>query len=289
MKYEYVYKTPDGVRHTEEMDAPSRDDVFATLRANGIKAIKVVAKDGSKANGEVRVIGFKKRVTFALILAVAFISGICSYFVTRKTVAPQQIAERDTEKQEPSTTETTVEQTPVRLLVANPLPRQSILGDRKRIDNAPTNLFNTAFETYLSKFAEPGRDFPKTDLSFVVSNDLQVIQILNSPIRYAEDEFSEYIDLKRITAGLKREMRNYMNGRHSAADYVNELVKRQQIELEYREKAEKKLAEMLKVANGKEAAYDFWMKANVQLQSMGIYPLPLPEQLRDFTLSFDLD
>ena len=288
MKYEYVYKTPDGVRHAEEMEAPSRDAVFATLRANGIKAIKVVAKDGSKANGEVRVIGVKKRVTFALILVVAVISGICSYFVTRKSIAQQHPAEPDQEKQEAPATED-VALNPVRLQIASPLPRQSILGDRKRIDNVPTNLFNTALETYLSKFAEPGRDFPNIDISSVVSNDLQVIQVLNSPIRYAEDEFSEYIDLKRITAGLKREMRNYMNGRHAAVEYVAELVKRQQIEREYREKAEKKLAEMLKIANGKESAYDFWMKANVQLQSMGIYPLPLPEQLRDFTLSFDLD
>ena len=27
MKYEYAYQTPDGVRHVEEMDAPSREMV----------------------------------------------------------------------------------------------------------------------------------------------------------------------------------------------------------------------------------------------------------------------
>lgn len=54
MKYTYAYKTSDGTRHEAVMNAESREAVFATLRAKGIKAIKVVAADGSKANGEVR-------------------------------------------------------------------------------------------------------------------------------------------------------------------------------------------------------------------------------------------
>ena len=54
MKYTYAYKTPDGVRHEASMNASSREEVFTKLRKQGIKAIKVVAADGSKANGEVR-------------------------------------------------------------------------------------------------------------------------------------------------------------------------------------------------------------------------------------------
>ena len=53
MKYTYAYKTSDGIRHEDSMNASSREDVFAELRKRGIKAIKVVAADGSKANGEV--------------------------------------------------------------------------------------------------------------------------------------------------------------------------------------------------------------------------------------------
>ena len=32
MKYTYAYKTSDGVRHEESMDAASREQVFAALR-----------------------------------------------------------------------------------------------------------------------------------------------------------------------------------------------------------------------------------------------------------------
>ena len=52
MKYIYAYKTSDGKRHEAAMDAESREAVFEALRAKGIKAIKVAASDGSKANGE---------------------------------------------------------------------------------------------------------------------------------------------------------------------------------------------------------------------------------------------
>ena len=38
----------------EAMEAESRGAVFAALRETGIKAIKVVAADGSKDNGEIR-------------------------------------------------------------------------------------------------------------------------------------------------------------------------------------------------------------------------------------------
>ena len=79
MKYTYAYKTSDGVRHEESMNAASREDVFAELRKRGIKAIKVVAADGSKANGEVR--GVRKRIVAALVVLVAVAVGIAAYFI----------------------------------------------------------------------------------------------------------------------------------------------------------------------------------------------------------------
>ena len=39
MKYTYAYKTSDGTRHEESMNAASREDVFAELRKRGIKTV----------------------------------------------------------------------------------------------------------------------------------------------------------------------------------------------------------------------------------------------------------
>ncbi|MBO5642899.1 MAG: hypothetical protein J6S51_02720, partial [Kiritimatiellae bacterium] len=77
MKYTYAYKTSDGVRHEETMNAASREEVFAALRAKGIKAIKVTAADGSKANGEIR--GVRRRVVIILLALVAISVGITAY------------------------------------------------------------------------------------------------------------------------------------------------------------------------------------------------------------------
>ena len=72
MKYIYAYKTSDGTRHEESMEAESREAVFKALREKGIKAIKVVAADGSKANGEIR--GFRLR-TVVVVGVVAAVLG----------------------------------------------------------------------------------------------------------------------------------------------------------------------------------------------------------------------
>ena len=37
------------------------------------------------------------------------------------------------------------------------------------------------------------------------------------------------------------------------------------------------------------AAYEYWLKANAQLQAMGIYPLPLPDALRSYQMGLELE
>ena len=60
MRFTYAYKTSDGRRHEAAIDAESREAVFESLRRQGIRPIKVVAADGSKANGEEKVDGRRK-------------------------------------------------------------------------------------------------------------------------------------------------------------------------------------------------------------------------------------
>ena len=61
------------------MEASSREEVFVRLRQRGIKAIKVVAADGSKANGEVR--GARKRTIAAVAALAAVLAGSAVYFL----------------------------------------------------------------------------------------------------------------------------------------------------------------------------------------------------------------
>ena len=131
MKYTYAYKTSDGTRHEATMVAQSRDEVFAELRKQGIKAIKVVAGDGSKANGEVR--GVRKR-TVAIIVAAASI--IVAIFVNSVTKRSDLFVTEFTNA------------------------RRQVIGDaaiiEKGIRNGWSDVFELEGERFLASFAIPG-------------------------------------------------------------------------------------------------------------------------------------
>ena len=175
-------------------------------------------------------------------------------------------------------------QGPVTLRVAEPLPRQMIPGNRQRIEGDRDSVFTNAAERLLSRFAEPGRavaapaDTKPTEAEFRAC--------LREPIRVASNELTEHIDLKRIVSGMKREMRAYLAGGGTVDGYLTELEKRQRLEISYRKSAEEKLESLLK---DPKAAYAYWLKANAQLQAMGIYPLALPDVLRSYQMSLDID
>ena len=100
MRYTYAYKTSDGTRHEESMDAGSREAVFAALRGRGIRPIKVVAADGSKANGEIAATGmsrplWERRLLWGWLLAAA-VAGVSAYLLVRRPAEePYASAEAD--------------------------------------------------------------------------------------------------------------------------------------------------------------------------------------------------
>ena len=90
MKYSYFYKTSDGIRHEDEIVASSRDEAFAVLRKKGIRPIKVIAADGSKANGEQH--GVRKRVVVAVSLFAVLATA--AVFSVRWSIASQARAKK---------------------------------------------------------------------------------------------------------------------------------------------------------------------------------------------------
>lgn len=88
MKYTYAYKTPSGTRLEGSMSASSREEVFVALRKKGIRAIKVVAADGSKANGEIK--GLRKRSVAMVAVTVAILTGGVVYFLAARPTPRSQ-------------------------------------------------------------------------------------------------------------------------------------------------------------------------------------------------------
>ena len=284
MKFTYTYRSSDGQRRTAEIEAENRDAAFERIRTElGIKPIKVVVavetsrQVGGSPYGREKHDRSHKMVWVAVVLvAVAVVIGSMWWF-----------AKRDG-KQEPETGIITVN-TPhgvVTLTIAEPLPRQMIPGNRQRIEGCRETAFTNQAERLLSRFAEPGRQVIVGSVGTARPSSDDFEAALREPIRIVSSDFTEVIDLKRIVTGMKREMRAYLAGGGTAEGYMVELEKRQRLEISYRDNAEKRLNEML--SNQKEA-YAYWLKANAQLQAMGIYPLALPDVLRAYQMNLDIE
>ena len=315
MKFTYTYRSSDGERHTAEIDAESRDAAFAKIRTElGIKPIKVVAagdhatdegsgKSAASPNSNARTQlsgtgGSRSRATVwgAAILAAILlvVLGGMVWWMRSPNHEPQTAnGEQPAASQDQPITVATP-QGPVTLRVAEPLPRQMIPGNRQRIEDDRDNVFTNAAERLLARFAEPGRAVaaPKGEQP----TEADFAACLREPIRVASSELTEHIDLKRIVSGMKREMRAYIAGGGTIDGYLAELEKRQKLEVSYRERAEQKLNDMLngldaRSPSGRDSlktAYAYWLKANAQLQAMGIYPLALPDALRSYQMSLDI-
>ena len=280
MKFAYTYRSSDGQRHTAEIEAESRDAVFAKVRAElGIKPIRVTAIGGQDTQDN-RDTQDRRRVSvlgvvgvLGVLVVLALLAFGAWWWLTGRAARPEAAPYR-----------VMTPQGPVTLSVAEPLPRQPIPGDRVRIEKARDTTFTNAAERLLSRFAEPGRAVAA--LPAERPTEAEFAACLRETIRTASTDFTEVVDLKRIVAGMKREMRAYLAGGGTAEQYLSELAKRQKLEVSYRENAEKRLEGML--SKPKEA-YAYWLKANASLKSMGIYELPLPPSLHGYQAGLDLD
>ena len=284
MKFTYTYRSSDGQRHTAEIEAESRDAAFARVRSElGVKPIKVVLAEPGPASSAGRNPASR---TVAYVLSVALVlltAGGMWWMLRAGNDAPYQVM---------------TPQGPVTYTVAQPLPRQTIPGDRTRIEAARDSAFKSPAETYLARYAEPGRIVgsrgrsPSLQQTGAKPADGEFAAALREPLRIASTDFTEVVDLKRIVAGMKREMRAYLAGGGTVDGYLAELEKRQRLEASYRDSAEKRLGEMLEKAgtasDSLAAAYAYWLKANASLKSMGIYELPLPDALRGYQATLDL-
>ena len=83
MKFSYVYRTSDGIRREGVIEAATRDAAFATLRAKGIRPMKVFSLSGSKANGEERIVTRKRFVFAALVLGILVGAAVAVWAVNR--------------------------------------------------------------------------------------------------------------------------------------------------------------------------------------------------------------
>ena len=224
MKYSYVYKTSDGTRHVGLIEAKTRDAAFAALRARGIRPVKVMADDGTKANGEVRIYGVRKPIAVALSLAVGVVAVVIGLSIGRRTAF--QGSRHDTG---------------AGVRAGGPLsalPRQQICGRA-----AETFIGSDAsdIERFLAKVSQPARPatFRQEDTSQKMAERL--VAFVEAPVGVPPDAAPELVALKRIIMGLQGEARLILASGRSAVEVLQYFADRQKMEIEHRKRVVEKV------------------------------------------------
>ena len=257
MTYTFAYKTSDGKRHEDAMDAPSREAVFESLRARGIRPIKVVAADGSKANGEKEEGRRKKEKALWGILASLVTLVLLAPLVlvlSRAGSGPQDY------------------EAPVASLLASQTRRYPI-GDaaiiEKGILTGWSDVFPEEGERFFASFAVPGvkagqRNTTVEELSAALKR-----QVAASP-----EDGMEARQIKAMVEGMKAEARAYVAAGGNLVEYGRRLTERQDAEIAIYERARADLED----ARGSKSESDlvaYWEALNDRLRNLGIRPLSL--------------
>ena len=258
MKYTYAYKTSDGTRHEAAMEANGRDEVFEALRGRGIRPIKVVAADGSKANGEVR--GLRKPAVFALVALAAAVAGVIAYLGGERTGAATAANS------------------------ATSAPRHQIYGDPATMEGLERGDFaahlSRVGDQMLAVFAQPGK------LMCAKGTNPRLLDAAMEAAfaAYAKDELAaerdiainageerELRELKQIINGMREEMREYLaNGNGTPRSFWRRLNERTAQEIQIFERTRRELE--------KETSEEVWEQKNDALRRLGLRTIPNPNE-----------
>ena len=254
MKYIYAYKTSDGTRHEGSMKAASRDEVFAALRKQGIKAIKVVAADGSKANGEIH--GVRKRVVAALVAFVALGVGVVAYFSGTRTGSDLGGS--------------------VKTSFQTDQARRQVIGDaaiiEKGIRNGWSDVFELEGERFLASFAIPGVKAGQRNTS-----EKEFTAALENKCVVADSDSLEARQIKAMVEGMKNEARRYLAAGGSIVEYGKRLTERQDAEIAIYNRVKEEV-EKVKVSLPEEDFIQYWERRNDELRNLGIKPIVLSDE-----------
>ena len=256
MKYTYAYKSSDGTRHEAAMEAESRDEVFEVLRGRGIRPIKVVAADGSKANGEVR--GLRKRAVFALVALAALVAGVVAYLGGERTGA--------------ATAANSATSAPRHQIYGDPatvegLERGDFAAHLPRVGDQLLAIFAQPGKLMCAKGVNPRRIDEKSYAAFeaYAKNELAV----ENDIAIDTTESREITELKQIVNGMREEMREYLaNGNGTPRSFWRRLNERTTQEMQIYERTRRELE--------KETSEEVWEQKNDALRRLGLRTIPNP-------------
>ena len=269
MTFTYYWKSADNARHEGEIEATSRDEAFALLRARGVRAIKVEPKGWETGEG---YRGVKRRVVAVIAIAAALFGAVFAWWVAR----PQSEVSLPGENERlPRTViqkggrngriESNVVEVRFGDRVAKPHPRKYIKSLAGRLDSV--TCFEHPSENYLARFAMPGVDGGNEGReSAELVSDLR--DALESEIVISANDPVDIAELKRIVAGLKEEADIHLRSGSGILDFLKFLRLRQKMESDCR----RRIVEEALMEDGGDRERRL-AEANGTLAAMGLAPM----------------
>ena len=248
MKYTYAYKDSDGKRHEASIEASSRDAAFAALRERGIRPIKVVAADGSKANGA--PVGVRRRVVAVSILVavVAAVGATAAFLHIVRPVPGVESFQADQTRRYP-------------------------IGDAAIIEKGILTGWSDVFEhegdRFLASFAVPGVKAAQRNTTVD-----EIKAALGRSVSVATDDGLEARQIKAMVEGMKAEARAYIAAGGTIVEYGRRLTERQDAEISAYERTKADLERAKETMSGN-ALINYWESQNDKLRNLGIRPLTL--------------
>ena len=237
------------MRHTGVYAARSKTAVYDELRAKGIKAFGVEPAPGllNRLGG---VIGW--RVAIIVLLAASRAAASVAYF---------------REKAETPAVEDSVFLSKT---------RRQIIGDAAVIEAGIKNGWRDVFaeegERFLASFAVPG-----VPAGVRTTNADELEKALGRVVQISDDDSMEAKQIKSMVEGMKDELRGYLAGGGSIAQYGERLVERQEQELSYFRRIKEEIENAAKSGIPEDELEAKWKAGNAELRNMGIRLVPMPE------------
>lgn len=238
MKFGYSYKTSDGVRHESTFEAKSNEAVFAALRAQGIKPMKV---------WEIHSPYYISKRT-RIIIVLAIISAASVFYAIRARHEVQELR-----------------------LGSNTAPRHQIYGDPAIWEDIERDSFASVFpdvgDRVLAAFAIPGRIASGAQNISRQEMLKRLTESKDKDVAFDATDSNEATELKRIVQGMKEELRWYVaDGEGTVESYLARLRERQDEEIRIYERTKNELENCADKALREER--------NAALRAMGLRTIP---------------
>lgn len=251
MRFDYQYRTRDNVLKSGVVCALTRDEAFAVLKSKGIRPIRVQESKGFWN----KFFGKWKRWTAIVLLLLLLL------FVLLRDRTDSYGRSED--------------RTSALASQIISMTRRQPIGDAAVIERGIRTGWASVFEKegdrFLASFAIPGVPAGKRN---VLAQDL--LSVLDDPCLESEGDGLEARQIKSMVAGMKDELREYLNAGGSVMSYGSRLVERQEYEIARYNRAKKQLDCAAEGGMSNEELECLWENLNEELRGIGVPLLQMP-------------